>query len=135
MSDISDASDLLATARESVLRELLPALPAEQRYAARMIANAISIASREHAAGGHALAREAGRLRELLRVQRQAAPVEGAAQQDEQTRALRQALAAAIRRGAFDETGRSRALQEHLLRTAEDQVAISNPRALASPAG
>lgn len=135
MSDVSDASDLLAAARESVLHELLPALPAEQRYAARMIANAISIAAREHAARGRALACEAGRLRELLGAQRLAAPVEQTAQRNEQTHALRQALAAAIRRGAFDEARRSRALQEHLLRTAEDQVAISNPRALASPAG
>ncbi len=132
MSDVSDASDLLAIARESVLRELVPALPAEQRYAARMIANAISIASREHAAGARARACEAGRLRELLGAQRQAAPVEGSAQQDAQTSALRQALSAAIRHGAFDERGRRRALHEHLLRTAEDQVAISNPRALAS---
>lgn len=135
MSDVSDASELLAIARESVLRELVPALPAEQRYVARMIANAIAIASREHAAAAPALACEAGRLRKLLAAQSVVAPAEPTAQQDERTGALRQALAAAIRRGAFDEPVHRRALREHLLRTAEDQVAISNPRALASPAG
>jgi hypothetical protein len=44
------AADLLATAREVVLKELLPALPPEKVFAARMVANAIAIALREHAA-------------------------------------------------------------------------------------
>jgi hypothetical protein len=43
------AADLLATAREVLLREILPALPAEKAFAARMVANAIAIAAREMA--------------------------------------------------------------------------------------
>ena len=41
--------DLLETAREVVLKELLPLLPPAQAFAARMVANAIGIATREAA--------------------------------------------------------------------------------------
>ena len=44
------AADLLATARDVVLRDLLPVLPAEQVLAARMVAAAIALALREQAA-------------------------------------------------------------------------------------
>ena len=36
MRDISDAADLMTTAREALLRDLLPALSGERRYAALM---------------------------------------------------------------------------------------------------
>jgi hypothetical protein len=42
-----DPAELLALARETVLGELLPALPEEKRYAARLVANAIAIAARQ----------------------------------------------------------------------------------------
>ena len=48
MRDISDAADLMTTAREALLRDLLPALSGERRYAALMIANGMAIAAREH---------------------------------------------------------------------------------------
>ena len=35
MKDISDAADLMTTAREALLRDLLPALTGERRYAAK----------------------------------------------------------------------------------------------------
>lgn len=41
------APDLLAIAREVLLNDLLPALPAEKAFAARMVANAMAIAARE----------------------------------------------------------------------------------------
>lgn len=40
------APDLLAIAREVLLNDLLPALPAEKAFAARMVANAMAIAAR-----------------------------------------------------------------------------------------
>lgn len=40
------ATDLLATARDVLLNELLPALPADKAFAARMVANAMAIAGR-----------------------------------------------------------------------------------------
>lgn len=50
-----DGADLLATAREVVLQDLLPALPPEKAFAARMVANAIAIALREAKADSSAL--------------------------------------------------------------------------------
>jgi hypothetical protein len=55
MLEKPDAADLLATAREVVLNELLPALPPEKAFAARMVAGAIAIALREAAADTSAL--------------------------------------------------------------------------------
>ncbi|WP_175649393.1 DUF6285 domain-containing protein [Pseudomonas sp. Marseille-P9899] len=47
MSRLPDAHDLLLTARESLLQRLLPALPAELHYDARMLASVLAIAIRE----------------------------------------------------------------------------------------
>ncbi len=47
MREQPDGADLLDTARELLLTELLPKLPEAQRFAARMIANAMAIAARE----------------------------------------------------------------------------------------
>ena len=54
MSHLPDAIALLGVARESVLQTLLPALPPQLHYEARMLANALAIAERElaPAAGG-----------------------------------------------------------------------------------
>jgi hypothetical protein len=41
-----DAAPLLDAARETLLAELLPALPAERHLAARMVANAMAVAAR-----------------------------------------------------------------------------------------
>jgi hypothetical protein len=56
MLERPDASDLLATARETLLARLLPALPAGLHYEARMIANALGIAARHGAADATAVA-------------------------------------------------------------------------------
>jgi hypothetical protein len=50
MLEKPDGADLLATAREVVLKEILPALPPEKAVAARMVASAIAIALREREA-------------------------------------------------------------------------------------
>jgi len=50
MSRLPDAADLLQTARVALLEKLLPALPVDLHYEARMIANALSIAARESSA-------------------------------------------------------------------------------------
>jgi hypothetical protein len=46
MLERPDAADLLETARALLLERLLPALPPELHYEARMIANAMGIAAR-----------------------------------------------------------------------------------------
>ena len=55
MLEKPDAADLLATAREVLLTELLPALPPEKAFAARMVASAMALAIREGAADTSAL--------------------------------------------------------------------------------
>lgn len=47
MSRLPEACDLLLTARATLLDRLLPALPEDLHYDARMIANTLAIASRE----------------------------------------------------------------------------------------
>jgi hypothetical protein len=44
-----EAADLLATARDVLLNDLLPTLPPDKAFAARMVANAMAIAAREAA--------------------------------------------------------------------------------------
>lgn len=47
MREPPEGASLLATARDVVLKELLPHLPEPQKFAARMVANAMAIAARE----------------------------------------------------------------------------------------
>ena len=128
MKDISDAADLMTTAREALLRDLLPALTGERRYAALMIANGMAIAAREHRLGTDAARNEAARLRNLLEL----VPHDHAAKRDDKSTgdlsALRTDVSAAIRAGAFD--AHERAVAHALAHTATDWVAISNPKAL-----
>lgn len=46
MQEQPDARNLLATARDALLKSLLPSLPPERHYEARMVANAMAIAAR-----------------------------------------------------------------------------------------
>ena len=130
MTDISDAADLTETARDALLRDLLSSLPGERRYTALMIANALAIAAREHRLGAAAVRSEAHRLQRLLAdMGPLARPTEGADERDALP-SLRKAVCASIRAGDFDESGRAAALAAALALTAEDRLAISNPKAL-----
>jgi hypothetical protein len=126
MNNRPDATELIAIARSTLLDKLLPQLPAELRYDALMIANAMAIAAREQAAGDAPAQAELARLQNLLAGRN--TPVSG----DALTAALadyNRRLAAEIRAGRFD--GEERAsLLDHLQKTAADELAISNPRAL-----
>ncbi len=140
MTDIPDASNLLVTAREVLLADIVPGLPKELRHAALMIANAMAIAAREHRDGADALRGETARLRELLEATGSAAEPATIAATDAApaSRApvpadldtLRRRLVEAIRGGAFDGPPHHAALIEHLSRTSADWTAISNPKAL-----
>jgi hypothetical protein len=101
------APDLLATAREVLLNDLLPALPPDKAFAARMVANAMAIAARAAAQDpweAAALARMGGDPR---------------------------AFAAAVRAGRFDpgtaDHAEAAALLDDLTRA---RCAVSAPRAL-----
>jgi hypothetical protein len=128
MRDISDAADLLTTARDALTRDLLPSLSKEQRYIGLMIANAMAIALREVESAAEAEQAETARLRALLGA---GASGNGG---EEGTRAdlagLRRQMRDAIRRGRFDSGEQAEALSAHLGVTAAAWVAISNPKAL-----
>ena len=129
MKDIPEAADLLATARESLLADLLPALPKERRYDGLMIANVIAIAARELRLGGAAAQNEAARLAFLLD---EIAPSSAARTEAHSAdlAALRRAVCTAIRAGHFDDSARAALAAAELLRTLAERVAISNPKAL-----
>jgi Domain of unknown function (DUF6285) len=129
MKDISDAADLITTARETLLNGLLPTLTKDQRYAGLMIANAMAIALREHGSSMGAGREETRRLRKLLADAGVATAQLVSAGAESELPLLRRALSEAIRRGQFDGPC-APALVAHLVRSAADWVAISNPKAL-----
>jgi hypothetical protein len=126
MNDRPHATELLKAAREAYTAGILPALPEALRYTALMVANAMAIAAREIAAGDAAARAECERLRALLPERS-----EGLAGEKLQ-RALEeynQRLVHEIRAGRFD--GKERGvLLEHLRRTTQEKLAVSNPKAL-----
>lgn len=131
MNDRPDARDLLEIARHAFTAEVLPAVPEALRYTALMIANAIAIAQREIAAGDAPLRGEYQRLAGLL--SGNAAAPDGDALR-EAVEDYNRRLANEIRAGRFDGEERA-AMLEHLRRTTEEKLAVSNPKALVDPAG
>ncbi len=126
MNDIPDAVELLAIARSTLLDKVLAQLPADLRYDALMIANAMAIAAREQSAGDRAAQEELARLTALLA--ERSLPLAGKELQAT-CAGLKRRLAVAIRGGRFDDRDRA-ALLDHLAQTAADELAVSNPRAL-----
>lgn len=130
MADRPEARDLLDTAREALLRKLLPALPGALHYEVRMIANAIAIAAREIE-----LAPDADRLEweQIMNLLGEPAPelLQQPVPADEINRARRK-LGNAIRDGLFDlPDERQQVLLATLTRIVHAKLAISNPKALA----
>lgn len=116
-------SDLLASARELLLSQLLPALPPPLHYEARMIANALAIAGREIDLSPACRDAESRALNAVLALQGQAPlPLE-------QAQAV---LSERIRQGAFDADGDARrCLLDALRRSNREQLSINNPKVLA----
>ncbi len=130
MSGHSNAQDLLQVARDELVKQLLPALPASLRYQALMVANAMAIAARECQTGREATQAELSGLQNLLHETVDARQAGGELQQSLQ--ALRRKLAAEIRLGKFDAPDARRAeLLAHLAASAANELAISNPKMLA----
>lgn len=133
MAQRPDAAELLAIARQTLLERLLPALPADQKFDGLMIANALAIAGREirdqSASQGRVAARLAALYDEVM--------PSDAAEIAPMLARLEARLARDIRAGRFDgDAALRRTVFEHLWATAQDRVAISNPKALADePAG
>src|SRR5574337_1251415 len=94
-----DARDLLATARELLLKQLLPALPASLHYEARMIASAMAMALREMELAAACTQAEAQALARVLDIHGPAEPSPAEA---------RAQVARNIRQGLYDERGAAR---------------------------
>ncbi len=108
--DQPDARGLVEIALKTFREVVLPAVPAEQRFPALMIANALSIAERELKGGADA----AGPLQRLL-------GEEGDAE------ALSRKLCAAIAEGRFDDRPDLRPVLWEITRA---RLAVSNPKYL-----
>ncbi len=122
------AADLLDIARATILSDIVPALPGNQRYAALMAANALAIAGRELALPSTG-ADEIARLAALL------GDWSPGADPGEALRDATARLAARVREGRFDEGGARVLLLAHLRETTRARLAVSNPRLLAGQEG
>ena len=105
MRDNTHGERLLETARDVLRDELLPALPAHQRHAALMVANAMAIAARE------------------LNRHDAAAPNDARAAEDRR-------LCASIRAGRIDAGVVAAQVHAQLLASTRAKVEVSNPKYL-----
>ena len=110
-----EGASLLATARDALLREILPKLSGADAFTARMIANAMAIAAREAVQDDAWVATTRASMQRLTGT----------------SDAPDRALAAAIRAGAYDPGSAHHAEVAALLRNAARmRCAISAPRVL-----
>lgn len=123
-----DGTELLKTARAALLQHLLPALPDVLRYEARMIANALLIASRELTLGAQIQRLELTALRQILG---DTSAVDDTRPLAEEIIRLRYQVSIAIRDGEFDAAGtQQNGLLAALTKITRGQLTIANPRAL-----
>jgi hypothetical protein len=123
MRVLPSGAELARLAREKLLEELLPLLPPEAHYAARMAANAMAIAARE-------LGSDTGCEEEVSRLMTLLPEWKPAAAGDDAVREGARVLAGTIRSGRFDTGGPRKGLARHLQVTTEERLAVSNPKAL-----
>ena len=128
MNNLPGGSDLLAIARDMLMRELLPLAADDAKYSLLMVANAIAIASRELAMGHTAEVAALARLDILYGTLPR--EITGSALRDAIAQYERR-LAQDIRAGRFDaDDARQRALLEYLQENVAVRLRISNPRSL-----
>lgn len=128
MRNSPDAAGLLRVARETLLNELLDALPEERRYAMRMAANALAMAAREAETGETDLVNELGLLAELYGEDVvQAAGVN----LHERIAKMNKKFARDIRDGIFDGAC-AQGVQALLMDQVRARLRISNPKYLES---
>lgn len=133
MRDHPDGAELLQAARALLRDTLLPALPAEHRHAALMVANAMGIAERQLRAGDAPALAEWRSLRTLLGLDDPESPSPPPAdgEMEAALTGLNDVLVQRIRAGAAD-PGQPlhAALRHHLELVALQRLAESNPKAL-----
>jgi hypothetical protein len=125
MNDRPNATELLDIARTTLISAVLPRLPEDQRYNALMIANAMAISAREHAQGPEVPLAELARLRALFNENDDS----GVGALPAALERYNRRLVADIRTGQFDAEKRT-ALVEHLQKTVDAKVAVTNPKIL-----
>ncbi|ENO85103.1 DUF6285 domain-containing protein [Thauera linaloolentis] len=129
MRDRPTGAELLDTARQVLRDELIPALPADKRMSALMIANALAIAARQLQNGDDLERAELAALEHLL--SEPFAPASG------DTAAVRGGLLSAnrklsewIRGGRADDGPLREDVRAHLASAIRHKVAESNPKYL-----
>lgn len=128
MRDRPDGTKLLEIARAALLDDLLPALPEDQRYSARLIANAMAIAARELTAGDAPMRAERAALDRLVGDSRDGVRTDPDTESlEEALQRLTWRLAAEIRAGGRDG---DREIYDALRNGAVDRVRQTNPRRL-----
>lgn len=127
MQDRPHARELLDAVRAFLEEQVVPALEGTRQFHARVAANVLAIVGRELEGGESQLREEWRRLVALLDRPAADPPADGAVL-FEAVRALNAELASRIRAGdAESEPWRARVLA-HLRTTADDRLAIANPR-------
>ena len=114
-TDRPTAAELVEAVREFLTDHVAPNVEGQLAFHTRVAVNALAIVERTMAQGGAMDAAELARLRELLG-------------QDGDLGEMNGALARAIRAGEMDND--RAAVLEHLRLTAEDKIALTNPRYL-----
>ena len=135
MLDLPRGPELLDTARRGLLEEILPALPPEQAYTARMIAKAMAIAARELELGAGAARDGARSIAEFLgeegatRIGAATSPAGAETAAGDRADRAQALLAECIRKRAIapEREGQLRAL---LLQLTRAKLAVSNPKYL-----
>jgi Domain of unknown function (DUF6285) len=128
MSERPTGAELLAAARSALLQELVTDLPEQRRYLALMIANAMAIAARELELGDEIDRAELTSLRRLYQDPEPDSSDEVSARLE----ALNRRLCSDIRQGRFRDSADEARLRDHLRRSVEARVTLSNPKALKS---
>lgn len=126
MRNSPDAAGLLRAARETLLNELLDALPEERRYAVRMAANALAMAAREAETGEADLVKE---LRLLAELYGEDVVQSAGANLHERIAKMNKRFASDIRDGIFDGAC-AQGVQALLMDQVRARLAISNPKYL-----
>ncbi len=126
MQDRPSAAELLRIARDTLVDELLPALPEERKLDVLIIANVMAIAAREAAFGDAPLRAELARLAALY-----GEPPPPNEPLDAAVERLSRRLAADIRRGAFEaDAAKLDQVKAHLLEVTLQKLRTNNPRYL-----
>ena len=123
MRNSPDAAALLRIARDTLLNELLDALPEERHYAIRMAANALAMAAREAETGEADLVKE---LRLLGELYGEDVVQAAGANLHERIAKMNKRFARDIRDGIFDGAC-AQGVQALLMDQVRARLAISNP--------